>query len=202
MRDRLRNRPGRGLALIGCLLSVAVAAPGALAEEAHAYLGARVGHITLEEVDDDGSFNIGVLGGIFFGQRFSAEASVDFQESDFAIVVDDILISIVPLERETIAFQIGLTFTPFPGKTVQPYGLGGVGYYFSEYAFGNSFPGDRVSESGYYAGAGVDFLGGRWRDTVSVTIDVRWLFTAKEQPAGSEIRADGRMFSVGFRYKY
>jgi hypothetical protein len=194
----LRRSVRQGLVLIGCLLL----AGGAQAQDARMYLGARVGHLTLEEVDDDGSFNVGVLGGLFIGQGLSAEASIDFQESDFPIDVGGISVGTPLLERKTIAFQIGLTFTPFPGKTVRPYGLGGIGHYFSEYAFGNSFQDERVSELGYYAGAGIDFMGERWRDTVSVTIDVRWMFTEKEELAASDVRADGRMFSAGFRYKF
>jgi hypothetical protein len=166
------------------------------------YLGARAGFIELENVDDEGSVNFGVLGGLFFSSGFSMETSLDFQQSDFYVGLDGIGISTQEIERETIAMQIGLTFTPFPDKLVRPFALGGLGYYFSEYsAPSSSYEDNRINDGGYYIGVGLDCLGGGWRNDLSIVGDVRWMFTQKEEFAEQEVKADGFMISIGFRWK-
>ena len=165
------------------------------------YFGARVGYVELEEVDDDGSFNFGVMGGVFFFSHLAAEASIDFQVSDFEFeFTDGTTITFPEIERKTIALQAGLSFMPFPEYQVRPYVLGGFGYYRSRYT-SSDLPRESVSDSGYFTGLGVDLLGGQWNGDGSLVVEARWLFTQKEQYAEQSVRSDGFTVTVGFRIK-
>jgi hypothetical protein len=166
------------------------------------YVGGRVGYVELEEVDDDGSFNFGVMGGLFAASRLAIEASIDFQESEFPIpVTEDLVITTAYIERETTALQAGVSFMPFPDQQLRPYVLGGVGYYFSSYS-GGGFPDETVSDSGYFAGLGLEMFGGAWDGDAALVLEGRWLFTQKEGYADESVQPDGYTVSIGFRVKF
>ena len=166
------------------------------------YLGARVGFIELEDVDNEGSYNVGVMGGVFFLSQLSGEVSIDFQIYNLEIEFDDGTTVFFPeIERETVALQVGLDFMPFPEQPVRPYLVGGVGYYYSRYT-SNDFPSEKVSDTGYFTGLGLDVFGDAWDGNGSLTVEARWLFTQKEEFAQKSIRVDGYSVSIGFRVKF
>ncbi len=167
---------------------------------ASGYLGLRTGYIELEEVDDEGSWNLGVIGGLYLLPGLSLDASVDFQNADFLIFVSNIAISI-PLERKTTALQAGMTFSPFYNNPFRPYVMGGLGYYYSHYS-SDYYGSEAVGDAGYYAGFGADFLGLYNSEGLSLTVDARWFFTREEPYDQQKIEADGRMVSIGLKYKF
>lgn len=187
--------------ILFCLLSLvglSQVGPG----DAHGYFGMRTGFIELEDVDDDGSWNVGLLGGVFLLPMLSLDASVDFQVSDFVYVYDNIDIYIDTIERKTVALQAGLSFSPFNDGPFRPFIMGGVGYFYSYYTH-QSLGHDTVGDAGYYAGFGADFLGQSYNhDGFALTFDARWLFTREEPYLEQEIKADGRMLSIGAKYRF
>jgi len=171
-------------------------------EPANGYFGIRTGFIELEEVDDEGSFNMGLFGGIFITTKFTLDASVDFQSTEFIWYLTDVHIDFTTLERKTTALQAGLTFSPFPNSPFRPFLLGGVGYFYSQYT-SDYYGIETVGDGGYYAGFGADFLGFNSDDPgFTLTVDARWLFTREEPYTEQEIEADGRMISIGLKYKF
>jgi len=171
-------------------------------EQAEGYFGIRTGFIQLEEVDDEGSFNLGLFGGMFISPRFTLDASVDFQTTDFLYYFTDVSIEFVQLERKTTALQAGLTFSPLPASPFRPFVTGGVGYFYSHYS--NDYYGSEVAgDAGYYVGFGADFLGFNSDEPgFTLTVDARWFFTREEPYLEQEIQADGRMVSIGVKYKF
>jgi hypothetical protein len=165
------------------------------------HLGGRVGYITLHDVDDEGSFNIGVTGGAFFLPWLGMDLSIDFQDTEWFFVAIDEPDLAYEIERETVSLQAGLILMAFPQHRVRPYATGGMGYYFSRYTSGY-YPAERVSEEGYYAGAGFELSAISWDDDMSFVLETRWLFTAKEQYANNGIHADGFTIFVGIRGKF
>jgi len=132
----------------------------------------------------------------------SGEVSIDFQVHDFEIEFDDGTTVYFPeIERETVALQAGLDFMPFPEQPVRPDLIGGLGYYYSRYT-SDAFPSEKVGETGYFTGLGLEAFGGGWDGHGSLTVEARWLFTRKERFAQESIRADGYSVSVGFRVKF
>jgi hypothetical protein len=165
------------------------------------HLGGRLGYIKLNDVDDEGSFNIGLTGGAFFQSWLAMEVSTDFQESDLLVYVLDNPDLSLEIERETTALQAGLILMPFPEHRVRPYATGGLGYYYSRYT-SEFYPSDKLSEGGYYAGIGLEGSYISWDDKISFTLEMRWLFTEKEQYANAEIHADGFSVMLGIRAKF
>lgn len=164
------------------------------------HLGARLGYIRLNDVDDDGSFNWGLTGGAFVASRFAVEASLDWQETEIlAYLLDDPDLG-VEIERETTSLQAGLLFMPFPEHRVRPYATGGLGYYYSKYT-SEFYPREKVSNGGYFAGLGLEVSGFGWDDRLSFVLDTRWLFT-QEDYEDTEIHADGFSVAVGVRAKF
>lgn len=193
--------------LIALLCPIAGAAsedaePFAVGPEFVPYVGARIGYIELEEVDDDGSVSFGLTGGVFFRPRWSAEASLDFQESEFFVDLGNVAVSVPLTRRETWALQVGLAVTPWPDRAVRPYAIGGVGYFWSRYDTDYGYEPDRIGDGGYFWGAGVDLFGDDQDLPLSLVLEARWLFTRKEDYFEERgIRADGFTVSVGARFR-
>jgi hypothetical protein len=173
--------------------------------EATGYGGLRAGYIELEDVDEDGSYNFGLFGGAFFAEHFAVEGAIDFQTSEITLYENEYgdTVSIPLLERETLAYQLGLTFSPFRGP-FRPFLLGGVGYYSSRYVLPDYY-GDheRIGDGGYYGGFGLDLFGrGHAARGFTLTWDNRWLFTKKQYVAEREIKSDGFFSSLGLKFKF
>ena len=165
------------------------------------YFGLHVGYFKLQDVDDDGSFNVGLDGGYYFFSGFAVGASLDFQKSEFTFETEDFSITFPEFERETFSLQLDLNFTPLPYRAVRPYVLGGVGYYWSKYS-NESFSDGHVSDEGYFAGVGLDMFGDGWRGGDAIVIEARWLFTQEATYGEAKFAPDGFNVSVGFRAKF
>ena len=154
-------------------------------------LGARIGYLEVEHVDS-GNLNLGFMFGYAFTPLFAIEGSVDYHTPEFDLA-----------GRETYAFQASAYLYPFARLTrLQPYAVGGVGYYLSRYEFEPflNLDNEKVGDGGFHAGFGVDIpvteeLAGSddWR----ITIDVRYLFTQESESA--DIESDGFLLSLGFK---
>lgn len=192
------------------LLTLLSVASSALAQDhrggdADGYIGVRLGRLSLENVDDDGSLMFGIYGGGFITPWLALEGSVDFQETDFYVTDDDWVIGYNYLDRETTAFQAGLKLMPVTVGPVRPFVTGGVGYYMSEYADHDRIHHyeDRIDEGGFYGGAGIEFFGwGSASRGFSLTWDNRWLFTEKERYRENHIQSDGWTSSLGCTFRF
>jgi hypothetical protein len=168
---------------------------------ADGYFGIHVGFVELQDVDDDGSFNVGIGGGFFLFSGFAVGGAFDFQQSDFTLETDDVTIFFPGIERETFSLQLELNFTPLPDSVVRPYVLGGVGYYWSKYS-DESFGQGHVSDEGYFAGVGLETFGGAWRQGVALAVETRWLFTQEATYGEEKFAPDGFNVSLGLRFKF
>ena len=176
---------------------------------ARGYLGLRGGYISLEDVDEEGSFNLGAFGGVFLGGHLSLETSFDFQYTEVFIGNDDGYLGFSVTDRETNALQLGLNFNPFPYQWFRPYLEGGVGYYWSRYTFGDDYYHDdyhgdgRRDDGGYYTGVGFEAFGRGSRSRgFSLVTGLRWLFTQKDENRPREILDDGFLATVGLKLKF
>ncbi len=160
-------------------------------DQSRLFGGARVGYLEVQHVDT-GSLNVGFIFGYTFTPVFALEGSIDYHTAEFDLA-----------GRETYAFQASAYLYPFDKLThIQPYAVGGVGYYLSRYEFEPflNLDDERVGDGGFHAGFGVDVPlsqgsagGGGWR----FTTDVRYLFTEKSESA--DIESDGVLVSLGFK---
>ncbi len=174
------------------------------AEDAHVYLGLRAGFIRLEDVDEEGSFNLGLSLGYLVNRYWSLEGSVDFQESELEFGNDDYYVSIPLFEQETVALQFGMSLFPVPDGLVRPYLEGGVGYYFSEFVYDEHFYGkERIDDGGYYAGLGFEAFGRTTKSRgFTLVTNIRWLFTQENEYPRERVRSDGYTVTLGFKYKF
>jgi len=168
---------------------------------ADGYFGLHAGYVKLQDVDDDGSFNVGFSGGFYLYSGFAIGGAFDFQQSEFTLETDDVTIFFPAIERETFSLQLELSFTPLPDSVVRPYVLGGVGYYWSKYS-DESFGAAHVSDEGYFAGLGLEMFGHGWRQGVAMAVETRWLFTEEATYGEEKFAPDGFNISVGFRGKF
>ena len=159
--------------------------------EEQGYLGVRLGFLEVQHVDS-GSLNLGFMFGHFFHPAFALEASLDYHTPEFDVA-----------ERETYALQASAYLDPFPSLAhLQPYVVGGVGYYLSRFEFEafSNLDNERVGDGGSHVGFGIDFpLKGEHggNEIQRLTLDVRYLFT--EESASAEIESDGVLITFGFK---
>ncbi len=162
--------------------------------EGRSYVGVRVGYLEVKHVDT-GSLNLGFMFGHFFHPMFAIEGSLDYHTPEFDVA-----------ERETFAFQASAYLYPFPSLAhLQPYGVGGIGYYLSRFEFDafSNLDNERVGDGGFHAGFGIDFplSGEQEEDKIhKFTIDIRYLFTEESETA--EIESDGVLISLGFKGQF
>ena len=162
--------------------------------QGHVFIGVRVGYLEVQHVDS-GSLNLGFLLGHTFHPMFAIEGSVDYHTPEFDLA-----------GRETIAFQASAYLYPFAGMThIQPYAVGGVGYYLSRYEFEPflNLDNEKVGDGGFHAGFGADISlneGSGGGGGQSFTIDVRYLFTEESESAA--IESDGVLVSLGFKLQF
>jgi hypothetical protein len=160
-----------------------------------AFVGGRIGYLEVEGVDD-GSLNVGILAGYRWASAIGVEASVDYHTADFDAY-----------GRSTYAFQASVVLHPFPPRApIQPYVLGGVGYYVSEYDLEFDHDGGFAldDDAGYHAGFGADVVLSRDPHTgerFQATVDVRYLFTREDEP-WERRRRDGLLITVGGKIRF
>ncbi len=162
--------------------------------QSRVFVGVRVGYLEVQHVDT-GSLNLGFMLGHTFNPMFAIEGSIDYHTPEFDLA-----------GRETIAFQASVYLYPLANLIhIQPYAVGGVGYYLSRYEFEPSMnlDNEHVGDGGFHAGFGVDIplkedQGGN--KDLNFTIDVRYLFTEESESAA--IESDGVLVSLGFRVRF
>ncbi|HEU4402725.1 MAG TPA: outer membrane beta-barrel protein [Candidatus Polarisedimenticolia bacterium] len=159
------------------------------------YLGGRVGYLRVEGVDA-GSLNVGLMFGYAFNTVLNLEGSIDYHEPQYDLY-----------NRSTYAFQASLYVYPLPSLTrFRPYGVGGVGYYYSDYDFDPAFPAvsdERAGDGGFHAGFGFDLLipQNEPGQDFFFTVDLRYLFTQPE-PDQVTVKADGLLATLGLKFRY
>ncbi len=158
-----------------------------------AFIGFRLGYLELVDVDE-GSLNVGLTAGYDWGRLFEVEASVDYHTAEYDLQ-----------NRSTYALQFSVMLLPWRHPHIHAYLVGGVGAYFSDY---DEVPGlidisdSWSTDAGYHAGFGGDFfITGGTQERIFITIDGRWLFT-QEEPENQAIKSDGRLVTVGIKYRF
>ena len=180
--------------VVSCLLTVVPATPviaqDVTYDNTQSWFGVRVGYLKIDEMEDEGSANLGFTSGLRFSDPLGIEVSLDYHSSDFS-----------EINRTTYAFQCSLMlFLNDPTQPVQPYLLGGGGYYLSGYDYysgGVRYTNFTTHKFGLHAGAGVDFWIG---PNSSLTLDVRYLFVEEDAPDMDSV--DGILATVGTKFRF
>ncbi len=185
--------------LLPVLLSLSVfsVAQDVTIDRSYGYFGVRAGYMEIDNMEDGGSANIGFTSGFRFNNPIAIEVSLDYHTSEFSDV-----------DRTTYALQASLLLYLAPiTARIQPYFLGGGGFYLSGY--------DYWTDSGYrrtdftshkfggHLGGGIDF----WpTPDVSLTLDVRYLFLQEETPedavADLNGNIDGILATIGAKFRF
>ena len=99
------------------LISLNLHAQDVTYEKSFSYLGVRVGYMQIDNLEDNGSLNIGFTSGYRINDPFAVEFSIDYHTSEFS-----------DINRTTYAGQFSLlVYLASTQKQVQPYVLGGGG---------------------------------------------------------------------------
>ncbi len=181
--------------LITTLFSPMVFSADIEREESYGYFGVRLGYMEIDGIEDEGSANLGFTLGFRVSNPVAIEFSCDYHSSDFSAV-----------DRTTYALQASLLLYLSSNTNVQPYLVGGGGYYISGYDYwvnGYKYTDFTSHKFGGHIGAGVDILLG---DYSIITFDVRYLAVDEdvpEQALGYDTKTfDGVLATVGAKFKF
>jgi len=166
-------------------------------DRSYSYFGVRVGYMEIDNLEEGGSANIGFTSGYRFDNPLAIEFSLDYHTSEFSEV-----------DRTTYALQASLLVYLAPiTAQVQPYLLGGGGFYLSGYDYWTD-SGDRRTDFtshkfGGHLGGGIDF----WPTSdVSLTVDVRYLFLQEDTPKDAvqdiDGSVDGILATIGAKFRF
>ena len=125
-------------------------------------LGLHLGYLQHPDADD---------ATVFYGihlrwsliKWLAVEGSIDVAESDFQN--DAAVLSIVPV-------QVTAILKPFDGLPIVPYGLVGIGWYFTDVDYSAALPDDSSDVFGFHVGVGAELPLG---DTFMLHADFRWI---------------------------
>lgn len=176
--------------LLLCGVQTARAAEDVAYDRSYEWFGVRIGYMEIDNMEDGGSLNLGFTAGYRFNEPLGIELSLDYHSSDFS-----------EIDRSTYAFQASLIIylTP-PTARLQPYVLGGAGYYMSGYDYfadGVRYTDFNSREFGGHLGAGLDIWTGQ---NASVTLDVRYLFLEEDAPGMQDV--DGFLATFGTKFRF
>ena len=164
-------------------------------EESYGYFGVRVGYMEIDGIEDEGSANIGFTLGFRVSNPVAIEFSCDYHSSDFSAV-----------DRTTYALQVSLLLYLTSNTNVQPYLVGGGGYYISGYDYwvnGYKYTDFTSHKFGGHLGAGVDIMLG---DYSTITLDVRYIAVDEDVPRealGYDTKTfDGVLATVGAKFRF
>ncbi len=181
--------------LIGIILGFSVFAAEIEKEESYGYFGVRLGYMEIDGIEDEGSANLGFTLGFRVSNPVAVEFSVDYHSADFSAV-----------DRTTFAFQASLLLYLASNTNVQPYLVGGGGYYISGYDYwvnGYKYTDFTSHKFGAHIGAGIDIMMG---DYSVITFDVRYLAVDEDVPEealGYDNKTfDGVLATVGAKFKF
>jgi hypothetical protein len=159
---------------------------------ANPYLGGRLGYLEVEEVDE-GDLNVGVVAGFPFHPQLALSIAVDFHEAEYDLESRETYALTGTLEAHLLA----------PRATVRPYGLVGIGYYYSAFEFEGPFGVHDVDlDGGFHTGFGVDIrikcCEGE-AGPVMLNLEARKIFTRAERHS-AEVEPDGRQITLGVKF--
>lgn len=129
-------------------------------------IGLHLGYLQHPDAEDATVF-YGIHFRLALAEIFSVEASVDVAKSDFAN--NDAELSLVPV-------QVTAILAPFKDLPIRPYGLAGVGWYFTDVDYSGALagtPSESENTFGLHLGAGAELPLGR---TLLLHADFRWIF--------------------------
>lgn len=193
-----------GALLLGAVLAMAIAAPVAHADDAfmdyfdgHFGFGPRANYWNQKDAEEGTWF----VGGQFrwrVSEPIALEASVDGHRDEFEN--EDI-------EVFTIPVQASLLLHPLGDARLSPYGIGGVGWYFTRIHFEGALKDldDQTDDRfGLHAGAGLDFA---LTPKVTLNGDFRYVWleefeTDDEDILDKEFDQSGPMATVGVTFYF
>lgn len=133
--------------------------------------GPRLGYYKAQDADE-GNFHFGFQTRVRFGAVLGAEGSVEYRAGqEFGIDDFSVQTSSVPVTGSL------MIFAPL-GKSVSPYGLAGIGAYYTNYNYSDSaealgFSDDSSFNLGYHLGFGVELP---INENTAINVDYRYLF--------------------------
>ncbi len=159
-------------------------------DRSYEWFGVRIGYMEIENMEDNGSLNLGFTAGYRFNEPLGIELSLDYHSSEFS-----------EIDRTTYAFQASLmVYLAPPTAHLQPYVLGGGGYYMSGYDYfrdGVRYTDFTSRKFGGHLGGGLDIWMGQ---NTSVTLDVRYLFITEDAPGMDNV--DGLLATFGTKFRF
>ncbi|MCR4293951.1 MAG: porin family protein [Elusimicrobia bacterium] len=186
--------------MLGALLILAAAAPGARAATDDGVVGSRGGSSIggrgtyYKPRDIGGKWGGGAQVRLHLGPALALEASADARQDRLGGTVVD-----------TIPVQFSLLAYLLPGKVVSPYLLGGMGWYYTHISDEAPF-GDRTDHRfGPHAGAGLQaWLNRYW--SIDGSYRYVWLSAYRSRsaanPLGREIRDRGWMATGALNFHF
>jgi opacity protein-like surface antigen len=129
-------------------------------------LGIRTGYLRAKDADE-GTWFGGVQARLYLIEQLAIEGSVEFHQSDFED--GDVVTTTYPV-------QLTALLLPFPDWKLRPYGLAGIGWYYTRVDFKGTLAAledDTVYVVGIHLGAGGDL---RLGSSTSVSADVRYIW--------------------------
>ncbi|MBV8882006.1 MAG: porin family protein [Planctomycetaceae bacterium] len=143
---------------------------------------------------DRGTWTAGVAARLYFARFLGAEAGISFHDNSYAD--GDIHVVQYPV-------QLSLLFFPFPSWDLQPYLLGGAGWYYTRIHYHDTLAAlDDQTEHwfGGHVGAGVEIAASH---AVSVHVDFRYVFVdPKTDIRNGDGNADFWMVTFGVLFGF
>lgn len=163
-------------------------------------IGPRVGYYQANDADE-GSFYFGLQTRARLGAVVGLEGSIEYrtgQESSFNVggVDQSVTTKFVPI---TASLMLFLPVGPY----ISPYGLAGVGAYYTIYDYDGDFAdaNDDEFNFGYHLGFGLEFP---ISENVALNFDYRYLFLNPDQGETStdqeDYNYDGNVFTGGIMF--
>ena len=147
-------------------------------------IGPAVGWLKVRDADD-GTWMVGVQARLRLGRVFAIEGSITAHRSDFA---DD------TIEVFQYPVQVSLLVFPFPDSPIEPYLVGGAGWYYTRYEYDSVLGLDDETDSqfGIHLGVGLMIeLGPK----VQIFGDFRWIFL--DEPGVDNSNIEDEEFDYG-----
>lgn len=130
------------------------------------HLGLRAGYLRAKDADE-GAWHGGVQARLFLIEQLAVEGSIEFHQSDFED--GDVVTTTYPVQLTGLVL-------PFPDWKLRPYGLAGLGWYYTHVKFSGTLSlleDETVYVVGVHAGGGGDY---RLGPTTSLSADVRYIW--------------------------